>query len=247
MSDHPSPSVLLAALSVPVIPRLSQKFTVAYCGACCSVVSSTVTPVQSVAAHTARHTLASIGSHDSDCESVQEVVDSHQSNAVSQEIMSSSFVMNMFALPDSDDELVPPAYSTPISVTSKPRDILTMSPIDMLEAIVDGSLVLELPASYWLAHDGSGVLGIELDKHDAFVPRLPLCSPSHDLSAKGYAVYESQEAFSREICPSLVNTIKSLVAAGWPPVFVFVYDELWAYVAQYIQPLMSQVLGPSCV
>ena len=56
-----------------------------------------------------------------------------------------------------------------------------------------------------------------------------------------------QDAFSSEICPALEGAIRALVAAGWPPVFAFVYDELWAYIAQYIQPVMASILGSSCM
>jgi hypothetical protein len=239
------PQFSLAVLSLPEIPRLSEDFMIVNSGLSCSVVSSKLALLQDGACQSRLHQFP-CSRRDSECDSVHDVVDSHQSNTVSQEIMSSSFVMNMFALPDSDDEFDGPPYAVS-NAASVPQDIGSMSPVDILECIVDGSLGLGLPASYWLSHDASGVLGIERHTHSDFSPRQPVTSPSHDLNTTGYTVYESQAAFARDVCPSLVNAIKSLVAAGWPPVFMFVFDELWAYVAQYIQPLMSHVLGPSCL
>lgn len=79
-----------------------------------------------------------------------------------------------------------------------------------------------------------------------FAPTGPLGFPTQDLIDKGFATQAPQTAFARA-CPSIEAAVRALTAAGWPPVFVFVFDELWEYVAQYVQPAMATVLGPSCL
>jgi hypothetical protein len=42
------------------------------------------------------------------------------------------------------------------------------------------------------------------------------------------------------------KTIEKLAEGGWPPVFVFLYDELWDMV-QKLWTLMEEWLGEDCV
>ena len=45
----------------------------------------------------------------------------------------------------------------------------------------------------------------------------------------------------------LGTVIRALAAAGWPPVFVFVFDDLWRYIAEHVWSCMTPVLGTTCV
>ena len=123
--------------TVDLSASLSHHFTVAHTRSGCSVFA-----LPSTAAVPAAVTTSAAGAAygcDSDTESVQEIVDSHQSNTMAEEIMLSQFVMSMFALPDSDDE----AVSTPYAPTpSPPRALSELDPISILEGIVDGRVGL---------------------------------------------------------------------------------------------------------
>lgn len=184
---------------------------------------------------------ASVPADDSDAE--PESVDPSQRAAVSQEILSSAFVASMFAVPSSDDEEY--VMVEPVSTTRPPVSELTM--LQVLEGIVDGKLSVNIPVSVWKSFDASDTLGV-CDSRPSPLPTSPPPSlPLDDLCVNGYAVCEPNAAFGSRVCPALVSAIRSLTAAGWPPIFAFVFDELWQYVAQYVQPIMASVLGSSCV
>lgn len=73
---------------------------------------------------------------------------------------------------------------------------------------------------------------------------------AHNLSRDGYfATPCIASQFTEEISGKLAKlsaTIRALQAAGWPPVFIFVYDEVWS-VIDSIFDVMQPILGDDCV
>lgn len=181
---------------------------------------------------------------DSEADSVVDDIDSFQRPALSQEIMSSAFVTSMFATPSSDDEGTEGVnpYAGPVHE----KVAAPMSAVDFLEALVEGAAELTMLAEDWKVFDSSGLLGIE-----NWRPSCGGCEPGafplESLGKNGFAVHPPDETFQKTICPLLEAAINQLTSAGWPPVFVFVFDELWTYIAQYVQPAMGAVLGPACL
>lgn len=180
---------------------------------------------------------------DSDADSVVEVVDPAMSATVTQEIMSSAFVTSMFMVPSSDDEEGPHDSPAPVPAPVVPPS----TPLELLEALVDGRASLELPESYWKGYDLSNSLGLGDIGSIPVGPCDTAAVPVAHLADTGYAVCQPDSLFSDSVCPALVAAVRKLTEDGWPPIFVFVFDALWVYVAKYVQASMGAILGQSCL
>ncbi|CAK0903128.1 unnamed protein product [Prorocentrum cordatum] len=77
------------------------------------------------------------------------------------------------------------------------------------------------------------------------------------LRERGFAVLDSahllqggrgtaSEAESAAVLAALVQTIHNLRAHGWPPCFIFVYDELWLHVVYPLFDIFEELLGEGC-
>jgi hypothetical protein len=67
------------------------------------------------------------------------------------------------------------------------------------------------------------------------------------LAHNGYSVVDAGDLPGAGLPEAVYATARALAVAGWPPVFVFVFDALWAYIIHRVWPTVVPALGPSCV
>lgn len=119
-----------------------------------------------------------------------------------------------------------------------------------LQGLVDGSLHLALPPAYWQAFDASHSLALsESGIRDGLAsgPSALSLGTKEELARTGYSVVDAGSLPGPDLPEAVYHTARALAAAGWPPVFVFVFDALWAYIVHRVWPTVTPVLGASCV
>ena len=161
-------------------------------------------------------------------------------------------VASMFCPPNSDDD------SSEDEDENKEFDPLTLSPITLLEGLVDGSYVVDGPAAtaaYWRAQaERAASEGTVGDLTSLAASRTASIASMLDgdnkhltarLTNKGYFARMPNTASSSTLAP-LVQATHALAEKGFPPVFSFVLDDMWAAVSAAFG-VAEDVLGPDCV
>lgn len=168
-----------------------------------------------------------------------------------------SSVTSMFALPDSSDEdsddgglgAGPYARERAAAQEAAARGDARGA----LEGLAEGHLQFNEAAmlSYW--RDRAGEFGLHVCAGDetragseaAYVEGDATDSIGH-LAEHGYFVKRPASTPTVAALSQVAAFVRAIKADGWPPVFAFLCDEIWA-VIDALWPAMAQVLGDDCV
>lgn len=126
-----------------------------------------------------------------------------------------------------------------------------------LRSLIDGSCPQHLfDRSFWMQY-ARGSLTIQEDCRAAtvaavqggrpFDTREPQAEPSRAyLARRGFSRVEGVDLSSRAVdWDGISETMAALQAAGLPPVFVFMFDDVWR-MCEGLHDVMSEVLGADC-
>eukprot|EP01116_Phalansterium_solitarium_P001701 TRINITY_DN11517_c0_g1_i1.p1 TRINITY_DN11517_c0_g1~~TRINITY_DN11517_c0_g1_i1.p1 ORF type:complete len:461 (+),score=103.89 TRINITY_DN11517_c0_g1_i1:124-1383(+) len=197
---------------------------------------------------------------------LQELLDADRREAEAAKIASSTFVLNMFRVDWSDDEEKEPQ---PLTVEEALEAITDGS----LSSASDGYGQLFSP-DYWerlapgmrVAAGASPCVGVGpvgsvagSPIHGGSIARCPIESAvgSDSIASAEIRARLDDEGFfahppvgtvlsNEDRMSAIVRAVLAVKAAGWPPIFAFVFDELWHLVAS-LWPAMDGQLGVECL